>query len=430
MVSVLFADVRGSTALGELRDPEATRRLMGRFFAEMKSVLERHGGVVEKFIGDAVMAVFGIPVLHEDDALRAVRAASDMRERLVMVNRELERDFGVRIEVRTGINTGEVVAGDPAGAQTLVTGDAVNVAARLEQAALPGEILLGEQTYLLVKDAVQASPVEPLELKGKAARVTAYRLTEVLTDGLAVTGRIEAPFVGREPELERLRVEFERAASERCCRLVTVLGPPGIGKSRLVRELVSGIADRARPLAGRCLPYGEGITFWPLAEIVKQAAGEDARAGTAQLLAGDEHAALVAERVAAAVGQADSSGAGEETFWAVRRFFDTLAGDRPLVVILDDIHWAEPTFLDLVEYLHGFSEAAMLLVCMARPDLLDLRPAWAAPRSNAVSLLLEPLAQTDSERLIAQLTADAQVGPAVRQRVLEAAEGNRCSSSS
>ncbi len=219
----------------------------------MKSVLERHGGVVEKFIGDAVMAVFGIPVLHEDDALRAVRAASDMRERLVIVNRELERDFGVRIEVRTGINTGEVVAGDPAGAQMLVTGDAVNVAARLEQVAPPGEILLGEQTYLLVKDAVRASPVEPLELKGKAARVAAYRLTEVLTDGPAVTGRIEAPFVGREPELERLRVEFERAASERSRRLVTVLGPPGIGKSRLVRELVSGIADRGQA-AGRPLP--------------------------------------------------------------------------------------------------------------------------------------------------------------------------------
>ena len=397
---------------------------MGRFFAEMKSVLERHGGVVEKFIGDAVMAVFGIPVLHEDDALRAVRAASEMRERLVVVNQDLERDFGVRIEVRTGINTGEVVAGDPAGAQTLVTGDAVNVAARLEQAAPPGEILLGEQTYLLVKDAVQASPVEPLELKGKAARVTAYRLTGVLAGAPAVTGLTGTPFVGREPELERLRVEFELAAGERCCRLVTVLGAPGIGKSRLVRELVSGMTDRGRRLAGRCLPYGEGITFWPLAEIVKQAAGEDVRAGTAQLLAGDEHAGLVAERIAAAVGQAGNSGAGEETFWAVRRFFETLARDRALVVVIDDVHWAEPTFLDLVEYLHGFSEAAILLVCIARPELLDLRPTWAAPRANAVSLLLEPLAQTDSERLIDQLAAGAQAGPAVRRQVLAAAEGN------
>jgi class 3 adenylate cyclase len=252
-VTVLFSDVVGSTALGEGLDPESLRRVMSRYFDAMSAVVERYGGMVEKFIGDAIMAVFGLPQVKEDDALRAVRAAADMREELARLNDELERDYGVVIPNRTGINTGEVVAGDPTGGQRLVTGDAVNVAARLEQAAAASEILLGTKTQLLVRDSVRVESVEPLELKGKAERVSAYRLLEVLRDAPAFTRRLDASFVGRERELETLRDELHRCIAERACRLVTVLGPPGIGKSRLVRELVTA-KDDARFVVGRCLP--------------------------------------------------------------------------------------------------------------------------------------------------------------------------------
>jgi class 3 adenylate cyclase len=420
-VTVLFSDVVGSTALGEGLDPESLRRVMSRYFDAMSAVVERYGGMVEKFIGDAIMAVFGLPQVKEDDALRAVRAAADMREELARLNDELERDYGVVIPNRTGINTGEVVAGDPTGGQRLVTGDAVNVAARLEQAAAASEILLGTKTQLLVRDSVRVESVEPLELKGKAERVSAYRLLEVLRDAPAFTRRLDASFVGRERELETLRDELHRCIAERACRLVTVLGPPGIGKSRLVRELVTA-KDDARFVVGRCLPYGEGITYWPLVEIVKQVAGEDARS-VASLL--DEEGELVAECIAAAVGQSEAAAAPEETFWAVRKLLEAVARERPLVVGLDDLERAEPTFLDLVEYVLGFAtDAPILLLAMARPDLLDNRPSWSAPRPNSTSLLLEPLSAGESESLIEQLLAGADLREEPRARILAAAEGN------
>jgi class 3 adenylate cyclase len=272
-VTVLFADVTGSTALGERLDPESLRHVMGRYLEGMKEVLERHGGTVEKFIGDAVMAVFGIPTLHEDDALRALRAAAEMRERLALLNAELERDFGVRLEARIGVNTGEVVTGQGASGERLATGDAVNVAARLEQAAAPGDILLGEQTLELTRDALEVEPVEQLSLKGKQEAVAAYRLLRVV-EGAPAFERLDAPLVGRRAELARVRAVFDQAVSERGCRLVTVLGPPGIGKSRLARELAADLRDRADVFFGRCLPYGEGITYWPLREIFAAAGAE------------------------------------------------------------------------------------------------------------------------------------------------------------
>ena len=418
-VSVFFCDVTGSTDLGERLDPETQRRVMSRYFETVSKALIRHGGSVEKFIGDAVMAVFGIPQLHEDDAHRAVRAAAEARDELAQLNEELERERGVRIQVRMGVNTGEVVAGDPTAGQNLVTGDAVNVAARLEQAAPPGEILIGAETYRLVRDAIRAKPVEALELKGKTDAVEAFRLLEAPTDTPTFLRRLDAPFVGRRRELELLQQEFERAVSERSCRLVTLIGAAGIGKSRLVLELTTSLRKHAKTLSGHCLPYGDGITYWPLVEIVKDLGG-DARSTTTALFIPSEEAMLIAERISGAVGQTEATGPNEEIFWAVRKLLETLAKTRPLIVVLDDVHWAEPTFLDLVEYVLGFATSApILLLCVARPELLDARPSWSAPRPNASTIVLEPLSSVESEQLVG-----AEVPAEERARILEAAEGN------
>jgi class 3 adenylate cyclase/predicted ATPase len=420
-VTVVFTDVTGSTALGESLDPESLRRVLTKYFDSMQDVIERHGGVVEKFIGDAVMAVFGIPQLHEDDALRAVKAASAMREQLATLNSELTRDHGVRIETRTGVNTGEVVAGDPAAGQRLITGDAVNVAARLEQAAAPGEIVLGAKTHRLVRDVVRVEALEPLDLKGKSAKVAAFRLLEVLPDAAAIARRLDSPFVGREPELKLLRDQLAGCVAERACGLVTVLGAPGIGKSRLIGELIAGRGE-AGFVVGHCLPYGDGITYWPLVEIVKQIAGGDAHS-VATLVPEDSE--LVAQGITAVVGQSEGAAASpEETFWAVRKLFEALARDRPLMVVLEDLEWAEPTFLDLVEYVLGFASAPIFLVAVARPDLLERRPSWTAPRPNSTLLVLKPLPERESESLFDHLLEGADVQPELRMRILEAAEGN------
>jgi class 3 adenylate cyclase/tetratricopeptide (TPR) repeat protein len=422
-VTIVFSDVSGSTALGEQLDPEAVRRIIGRFFEEAQTVLEHHGGKVEKFIGDAVMAVFGIPQLHEDDALRAVRAAAELRARLAGLNEEFERDRGVQIAIRTGVNTGEVVTGDADQGHAFATGDAVNVAARLEQAAGPGEILIGDATRRLLPENVRVEAVEAPLLKGKIERVRTWRLVEILPDVPAFMRRLDTPFVGREHELAILEAAFTSVAEERVCRLVTVFGPPGVGKSRLARELLSLVGPRARVVIGRCLAYGEGITYWPLAEIVQQVAGRD-RAGLAEIVASDESAGLIADRIAGAIGLASAGGRSEEISWAVRKLLEALAANRPLVVVLDDIHWAEPTFLDLIEYLAGFTSGPILLLALARPDLLEERASWATPRPNAQTIVLQPLAQRDAAALIGGLASHAVISTSARARIVEAAEGN------
>ena len=431
VVTIVFADVTGSTALGERLDPETLRRVMGRYFDEMAAVIERHGGTVEKFIGDAVMAVFGIPRLHEDDALRAVRAAGQMRTALALLNADLERDHGVGLLARIGVNTGEVVAGDPTGGQRLVTGDAVNVAARLEQAASPDEVLLGESTFRLVRDAVEVEAVDALELKGKSEPVPAFRLVLVREDTAGHRRHLDSPMVGRDKELAMLDRALERAVSERTSHLFTLLGAAGVGKSRLVQEFLAGPASTATVLSGRCLSYGEGITFFPLAEVVQQAAGvtqsddlETARDRLATLLAGADDADRIAQLIAGLLSW-DGGGAAEDAFWGVRKLLEHLARERPLVVVFDDIHWAEPTFLDLLDHLADWTrDAAVLILGVARPELLEIRPAWAGGKLNATSILLEPLDGDAVSHLLDNLLGEAEIPRSARDRILDAAEGN------
>jgi predicted ATPase/class 3 adenylate cyclase len=430
-VTVVFCDVTGSTALGERLDPESLRKVMSSYFDAARASLERHGGTVEKFIGDAVMAVFGIPRVHEDDALRACRAAAEIRERVTELSKELERDFGTTLEVRIGVNTGEVVAGDAAAGQALVTGDAVNVAARLEQGAPPGEILIGQPTYELIRDAVVAEPTEPLALKGKSGLIPAFRLIEVHPTAPAFARRLDSPLVGREGELRLLRQAFERAVSERACHLVTVLGPAGVGKSRLVEEFLAELPD-ARLLRGRCLPYGEGITFYPVVEVLKQAAGiadfEDpnqAERKICELVEREEQGPLICARIGQLLGLAEGEAVPEETLWAIRRFLEALARVQPLVVVFDDIQWGEGTFLDLVEHIANLTrDAPIVLACLARPELLDARSGWGGGKPNATSTLLGPLPDEQCERLVTNLLGHGEVAEGVRSRILEAGEGN------
>ena len=419
---MLFCDVTDSTPIVERRDPEILRRIMSRYFEETSAVLRRHGGTVEKYIGDAVMAVFGIPKVHEDDALRALRAATELRRRLEALNEELERAWATRIAVRIGVNTGEVVAGDPSAGQAFATGEAVNVAQRLESTARAGEILIGDATHRLARDAIVVERMEPLALKGKSEPVRAWRLLDVVEGAPPFERRLDAPLVDREEELARLRQVFERTVRDRTCQVCTILGTAGVGKSRLAAELVRELQDRATFLKGRCLAYGDGITFWPLTQIVREIGGEG---GVAAALGGHTDAALIVDRLRAMVGLPSAAGGSEEIFWAVRSLFETLARERPLVVCFEDVHWAEPTFLDLIEYLAGWTrDAPVLLVCLARPELFDQQPAWLRQQPNASALQLEPLSEPDSQLLLEELGAEAGLSTEARVRIADAAEGN------
>jgi class 3 adenylate cyclase/tetratricopeptide (TPR) repeat protein len=382
-VTVLFCDLTGSTALGETLDPERLRALLASYFERMKAIVERHGGTVEKFIGDAVMAVFGVPVLHEDDALRAVRSAVGMRDALPELG----------LQGRIGVTTGEVVTGTE---ERLATGDAVNVAARLEQAAQPGEVLIGQPTLALVRDAAEVESVDPLELKGKAEPVPAFRLLRVRK---APERRHGARFVGRDHELAILREAWARVEKERRCELVTVIGDAGVGKSRLASELLGSI--EATVVQGRCPPYGEGITYWPVVEVLKQLD-----------VSPPEEGALVAIR--SLLGETDAAASAEEIAWAFRKTLEHAAAEGPLVVVFDDIQWGEQTFHDLIEHAALLSsDASILLLCMARPELSGGRPSWP------VTLRLEPLPVEDVEELIAE-----RVPGELRTKIARAAGGN------
>ena len=431
-VTVVFADLTGSTGLGERLDPESLRSVMGRWFDAMRAVLERHGGTVEKFIGDAVVAVFGVPVLHEDDALRAVRAAAEMRAALRELNTEFSRERGLEIAMRVGVNTGEVVVGEARAGGSRATGDVVNVAGRLQQAADPGEILMGEATWRLVRDAVDASDPADLAVRGRSTPVGARHLQAVHGDAEAILRRVGGPMVGRERETAILRTAFERSIEEEACVLVTVLGSPGVGKSRLVHEFLAGARERALVMRGRCLPYGERITWWPVASLLRSAvgAGEEAdpsavRAGLADLLGITPDADALLDRLAEPLGIAVAPVPTDELFWAVRRLLERLAGERPVVVVLDDLQWAEATLLDLVEHVADWASGVpILLLAMARPELLDARPGWSGGKANATTFRLEPLPQGQTEGLVDALLEGADLPPEVRTRIAAAAEGN------
>jgi class 3 adenylate cyclase/tetratricopeptide (TPR) repeat protein len=428
-VTVVFCDLKGWTELGDRLDSEALREVLALYFSTMKPALERHGGTIEKYIGDAIMAVFGLPRIHEDDALRAVRAAATMREALEELNVTLRAQFGVTLENRTGVNTGEVVTGEGGDSQLLATGDTVNVAARLEQAAPAGEVLIGEPTYRLVRDAVEVVPVEPLKLKGKPEPVPAYRLVSVI-EGARSTTQADLPLVGRAREVAALDAEFRRSVAGPESRLVTLLGEAGVGKTRLIEEFVRSIADEAAVLRGRCLSYGDGITFFPLAEVLRQAAGivpedgeEEARIKLKSCFG--EELADATSRIESGMGLSQDSYGKDELFWAVRAALEELARRRPLVVVFDDIHWAEPTFLDLIEdILHASLGVPLLFLCAAREHFREDRPGFAAGRGAASRIELGELSPEASSRVVRNLLGEASLPKTLEQRILGLAEGN------
>ncbi|HEX3265863.1 MAG TPA: adenylate/guanylate cyclase domain-containing protein [Candidatus Limnocylindrales bacterium] len=432
-VTIVFAMPKVHTLSGEDPSPQTLRDVMSRYFDAMRTALERHGGTVEKFIGDAVMAVFGLPVRHEDDALRAVRAAADMQSALDGLNPGFRQEFGLELSNHIGVNSGEVIAGDASTAQRMVTGDAVNTAARLEQAAGSGEVVLGDLTYRLARDRIEVEFMAPLELKGKAEPVPAYRLVSASATAAAPSADKTAgtPFVGREAEMARLGGGLDEAISERVARLVTVVGDAGVGKSRLIREFATAAQERARLVRGRCLPYGDGITFWPLAEVVREAAGitgEDTpRVATRRIdrmleRAGAEDREAIVERVAAAINLSAAQFPVAELMWGGRRFLETLATERPLVVLVDDLHWAEQTFLDFLDsMLETVDAASILILGSARHEISERHAEWAAVHEPML-VNLHPLSEADAGRIVEELLGSLE--ETVRSRIAAAAEGN------
>ncbi len=420
LATVLFADLVGSTALGE-QDPERTRAVLDRFYDAMADEIEGAGGTVEKFAGDAVMAVFGAPAAQEDHAERALHAALALQRRM----REL---FEGNLLLRVGVNTGEVVVGRPREGSSFVTGDAVNVAARLEQAAAPGDILVGERTVAAARGAFEFDEPKAIEAKGKAEPVPSRRVRRALTlmRPRGVRGAAAA-FVGRERELELLRATYARVAEQGEPHLVTIVGDAGIGKSRLVRELWQWLGAQDPPplqRTGRCLSYGGGITYWPLAEVLKEHLGllDSDSPDVVRERLGDREILALALGLDVA-GELHPLAARERLHDAWVDFLAELAAERPLVLLVEDLHWAEPELVELLERVLRDLRAPLLLVTTARPELLDSRPTWGAGRRNASLLWLEPLSESDTERLVSELLA-AGLPPSLRRLVVERAEGN------
>jgi class 3 adenylate cyclase/predicted ATPase len=404
LVTILFADVVDSMALAEALDPEALGAVLDRYFETVSAVLARHGGTVEKFAGDAVMAAFGIPVSHEDDALRAARAAVEIQAALGALDEQLEGEHEVRLDVSIGIESGEVLASQTGSRQRLVTGEAVGVAARLEQAAEAGQIVVGELAARMIDHAARLEPLGELEIKGRKKPLPAFRLVEVAATPHAFERRLDAPFTGRRKELGALRKALRTVTAEQRPRVVAVTGPPGIGKSRLASE----IARRAKgvtALFGRCLSHGDGITYWPLREVVGQAAeGEERDAIRAAL-------------------EAPTPPPAPEIAWLFRRFCEAAAREQTLVLVFDDVHWAEPTFLELVEHLADKGEGPILVLCVAREELLEDRPAFLEGRDNADRIVLDALSSAETDGLLEGLGGGV-LDTEQRTRIVETAEGN------
>jgi len=421
LATVLFVDIVDSTRLVTGTDPEVVRRRVNQFFETVSRCVEHHGGIVEKFAGDAVMAAFGVPQAHEDDAHRATRAAVAMRDEVAALG----------LEARIGIEAGELVV--ESSDSTFATGEAVNLAARLQQAARPGEILVGPTAYRLAAGALVVEDAGPFDLKGLDGPLRAWRVVDAVEAPARPTGP-RSPLVGREAELELLENTFERSLRDRRAHLFTVFGEPGVGKSRLVREFVDGV-ERASTLIGRALPYGEGVTYWPLAEMIKAAAGisdddplEEAFRKLRECCA-EEAVADVLGLASGLLEALEGEHGAQEIAWAAKEIMERLADVQPLILVFEDIHWAEPPLLDLIEHLADRVRAPLLIVCLARPELLDIRPGWGGGRVRSTAIELEPLSEEESEQLVAnllaQLAGDAgEAPPALSEEVLERAEGN------
>jgi class 3 adenylate cyclase/tetratricopeptide (TPR) repeat protein len=432
LVTVLFADVAGSTRLGEMLDAEALKDVMNRFFAAMRAEIEAEGGTVEKFIGDAVMAAFGVPVAHEDDAARALRAALRMLRRLPDLNRDLAAEHGVELAIRIGVNTGQVMATmAPRPGEAMATGDPVNLAARLQQLAEPGAVLVGARTASAVRGFALAPFDQPLALRGKSEPVAAYVLTGERDEPQRGIPGLRAPLVGRDAELGLLSSVLRRVADERRGHLMTIYGDPGVGKSRLVAEF-TGMAD-ARVVRGRCLPYGDGITFWPLAEIAKSELGVLDTDDTATALAKVRMLGDAAPAIAHTIGLDDPQSpllglSPHAVIAQIHRawlgFFARMAEHRPLIAVIEDIHWADGAMLDLLEALPDRVPAPVLFVCPSRPELTARRPGWGGGRRSASSVALDPLGAAEAQRMVHLLLDIDDLGEQLRGRILERAEGN------
>ena len=395
LASVLFVDIVDSTRLVTGADPEVVRRRVTRFFETVSSCVEQHGGIVEKFAGDAVMAAFGIPQAHEDDAQRAARAALAMRAAV----------DELQLEARIGIEAGEVVV--DGSESTFATGEAVNLAARLQEAARPGEILVGPTAYRLAGGTLVVEDAGPLELKGIDGSLRAWRVVDML-DGPARPQGPRAPLVGREDELELLENTFKRSLRDSRAHLFTIYGEAGVGKSRLAREFLDGV-ERASVLMGRALPYGEGVTYWPLGEMVKAAAGisdddplEEAFEKLRECCA-EEAVADVLGLAAGLMEALEGERSPQEISWAAREVMQGIADVQPLILLFEDIHWAEAPLLDLIEHLADWVRAPVLILCLARPELLDARPGWGGGRVRSTAIELEPLSEEESAELVEQL---------------------------
>ena len=404
LVTVVFVDVVESMGLAEALDPEALGRVLQSYFETVSGALVRHGGTVEKYAGDAVMAVFGIPVSHEDDALRAARAALDVRTGVAALNDQLAHQHGVGIDIRIGIETGEVVATPTDARQRLVTGEAVGIAAKLEQAGGADEIVVGALAGRLIDHAAVLVPLGEIAIKGKREPVHAYRLAELRPIVPAFEQRQEARFVGRKRELAALRRVLKRSVDGSDVRLAVVVGSPGVGKSRLVAELCARVKG-ASVFWGRCLSYGDGITYWPLREALEQAAESAER-----------------DAVLAAL-DADTPPPAAEIAWLFRQFCEATARERPLVLVFDDVHWAEPTFLDLVEHVADKGTGPIAVVCLAREEFLEDGPTLLEGRANSSAIELDALATDETDALLDGLGGTVLESDQ-RARIVEAAEGN------
>jgi len=415
VATVVFVDLVESTALVSATDPEIVRRRVTRYFERAADCIRAHGGTVEKFAGDAVMAAFGVPVAHEDHAERAVRAAFAV----------LDAVHELGLEARVGVESGEVVVEDAE--STFATGEAVNLAARLQQAAEPGEIRLGAGARRLAAGTVEVDDAGPIEIRGRQEPVWTWRALRVVD---ARRRRPRAPFIGRDAEVQLLHNTFARALRDRRAHLVTVFGEPGVGKSRLVSEFVEGV-ERATALSGRALPYGEGVTYWPLASMIKASAGikDDDPANEAfeklRVCCESEAVADLLGLALGVLGAVEGERTGDELAWAAVQWAEQLADAQPLVLVFEDVHWADERLLDLIEHLaRSLREVPVLIVAVARPELLELRSTWGGGNPRTSSIELTALDELESEELAAALLTDSAVPPAQLALLLEKAEGN------